>query len=40
MGNYSFLPQFTVHAAIIMLPVNILLQYKKYFAKVLISTLF
>ena len=40
MANCSYLPQFPLHAATIMLPVNILLQYKKHFAKVLISTLF
>jgi len=40
MGNYSYLPQFPAHAATIMLRVNILLQHKKHFAKVLISYIF
>jgi len=39
MGNYSYLPQFPIQTATTMLPVNIL-QYKKLFAKVLISALF
>jgi len=40
MGNYSYLPQFPIHISSTLLPVNILLKYKKHFAKVLISALF
>jgi len=40
MGNYSYLFQFPIHTATVMLPLNILLQYKKRFATVLISTVF
>ena len=37
MGNYSYLPQFPIPTATTMLPVDILLQYNKHFAKQLIS---
>jgi hypothetical protein len=40
MSNYSYLPQFPIHAATIMLPVNILLHYKKHFAEVLFQLFF
>jgi len=40
MGNYSYLTQFPIHTATKMLPVNILLQYKKCSEKVLISASF
>jgi hypothetical protein len=33
MGNYTYLPQFPIHTATTMLPVKILLLYKKRFAK-------
>jgi len=38
--NHSYLPHFPIHISTTLLPVNILLKYKKHFAKVLISALF
>ena len=40
MGNYSYLPKLPICTATTVLPVNILLQYKQRFAKVLIAALF
>ena len=40
MSDYSYLPQFPIHISTTLLPVNILLKYKKHFAKVLISAFF
>jgi hypothetical protein len=40
MGNYGYLPQFPIHTTTTTLPVNILVQNKKRFAKVLISAFF
>jgi len=40
MGNYSYLPKLPIYTATTVLPVNILLQYKQRFAKVLIAALF
>ena len=38
MGNCSYLSQFPIHTTTIMLSVNILVQYKKLFTAVFIST--
>jgi len=40
MGNYSHLLRVPIQTATTTVPVNILLQYKKRLAKVLISTRF
>jgi hypothetical protein len=40
MVSYSYLSQFPIHTATTVLPVNSLLQYKKRFVKVFISTVF
>jgi len=40
MGNHTYLSQHPIHAATTALPVNIILLYRKHFAKILIELFF